>query len=600
MRRCLPGFRTALWLAFCLMASAVAAAPASREAAAGAELGRIVEGYWQEHLRLHPLEATLLADHRYDADLPNSIGSAQLGREYALEKHALAALAGVDAAALAPRDRLTYDAFRWERQLEVEGFRFPAELLPIAPAGGVPALMAQFGSGAGAQPFGTVRDYESWLRRLDGYVTWLDQAITNLRRGLSRGYVLPRAVIERMLPVIHGVTTVPLARNLFMRPVENFPVTVPQPERVRLRAAYHAAVAERLNPAYRRLYEFLRQEYLPRARATVAWSELPQGRAWYAYLVRRTTTTTLTPEQIHRLGLEEVRRLGADADRLAAELGLKGDRLAAIEALRSEPHAYFDRDEELLAGYAALKVRVRQRLFELFEPLPGADFEIRPVEAARAAAAPALSFRPASQDGQRPAVLYVNTGELKSRARYEMDELYLHEAEPGHLLQAALPKEAGRLPGFRRYGGSLPYAEGWGLYAESLGRELGLYADGASALHVVSVELLRAARLVVDTGVHGLGWSPQQALAYLLANCALTPAEAAAELDGVIAGPAQALAYEVTALQLRALRQRVAQLQGARFDVRAFHHELLVHGPLPLEVLEAYVLRRAGERPAAR
>ncbi len=597
MKKRLPVCRAALWLALCVAAVA-GASPAPQQTAAGVALGRLVEGYWQAHLRLRPLHATLLADHRYDADLPNSIGSAHLAREYALEKRALAALGGVNVAALSARDRLTYDAFRWDRQMEIEGFRYPAELLPLSSAGGMPGLMAQFGSGAGAQPFASVRDYNNWLRRLDGYVIWLDQVITNLRRGLSRGYVLPRTVVERMLPPIHAVTAVPVAQSLFMRPVDSFPAAVPPAEQVRLRAAYRAAVIERVNPAYRRLYQFLREEYLPRARASIAWSDLPQGRAWYAYKVRRSTTTALTPEQIHRLGLDEVRRLGAEVDRLGAELGLRGERRAFGEAMRADPHAYYDNEDEFVAGYEAVKSRVRARLGELIE-LPTADFEIHALDSARSAGASPLSFRPASPDGARVAILYVNTAELKVRPKYEIDAFYLREVEPGKLLQVSVQRQAGDLPSFRRYGGYFAYSEGWGAYAQSLGRELGVYVAGESALSATSAELLRAARMVVDTGVHAQGWTRQQALDYLQANCVLAPGEAATELDRVIANPAQSLAYAVGALDLRELRSKASRALGARFDVKAFHRELLIQGPLPLEVLEADVARWLAERGAA-
>jgi uncharacterized protein (DUF885 family) len=578
-----------LALGFAPLVAPASAGPGG--ARASLALGRLVETYWQEHLHLRPLHATLLGDHRFDDELPDSLDSAQLGREYALEKRALAALAAIDAGALSPRDRLTYDTFRWERELEVEGYRYPEELMPVTPSGGLPSLMAQFGSGAGAQPFATVRDYENWLRRLEAYVGWLDRAVVNLRRGLSRGYVLPRVVVARMLPQLQAIADTPPEQSLYMRPALAFPATVPAADQARLRQAYRALVGERVIPAYRRLYEFLQREYLPRARTSIAWSELPQGRAWYAYRVRRATTTSLAPDEIHRLALEEVRRAGAEADRVAADLGLRGDRRACLEALHGDARGYFERDDDVVAAVVALKARVRLRLGEFIEPLPRADFEVRALAPARAVGAGALAFRPGAADGSRAGVLVVNAAELRRHPKYELESSYLREVEPGRALESALLQEARGLPNFRRYGGYLAFSEGWGLYAEGVGRDLGLYADGPSLYAALTLQGLRAARVVIDTGIHSQDWSRERALEYLAANTALAAADAAAEVDRVVANPAQALGYEVGALRLRALRGRAAQALGPRFEVRAFHRQLLGNGPLPLDVVEAELVR---------
>ncbi|HUO79362.1 MAG TPA: DUF885 domain-containing protein [Steroidobacteraceae bacterium] len=583
-----------LW-ALALAAGARAEAPPPPAAA----LGALVEAYWQEHLKLRPLQATFLGDHRYDAELPNNLSTAHLGLEYALEKRYLGKLAEIDDKRLAGQDLLTFAVFRRGRELDLEGYRYQAELLPVNQFGGLPQTFAQLGSGTSAQPFATVRDYENWLKRVDGFGVWVDQAIVNMRRGSARGYVQPRVVVERLLPQLERLIAADPAQSLFMKPVAEFPKGVPAAEQPRLRAAYLEAVSRKINPAYQRLRDFVRDEYLPRARATVAWTELPLGREWYAYRVKVATTTDLTPEQIHQVGLGEVQRIGAEMDRVIAELGFKGDRRAFLDALRADPRFYFDREEDLLAAYGALKAKVRARLPELFDLAPKADFEIRPVEAFRAAAQATASYQQPAADGSRPGIFYVNTYDLKSRPKYGMEEVYLHEAEPGHHFQIAIQQELPDLPSFRRFGGYGAYVEGWGLYAESLGRELGLYTDPYSYFGALSGEIWRAIRLVVDTGMHAKGWSRQQALDYLLANSAVGATDAAAEIDRYIAVPGQALTYKIGELKIKELKARAQRELGARYDVRAFHRAVLGDGALPLDVLDAKVSRWIATQKAA-
>lgn len=574
--------------------TALAAAPAPAVA-----LGTLVEAYWQERLALRPLQATFLGDHRYDAELPNDLSTAHLALEYALEKRYLGKLAAIDERSLTGQDLLSYTVFKRDRALELEGYRYQAELLPVNQFAGVPQTLAQLGSGTSAQPFATTRDYEHWLQRIDGFGAWVDQAIVNMRRGSARGYVQPRCVVERLLPQFEQLIAADPAKSLFMKPVAEFPKGVPAAEQARLRAAFLEAVSRKINPAYRRLRDFIRDEYLPRARASVAWTDLPLGHEWYAYRVKVATTTNLTPDQIHQLGLAEVQRIGTEMDRVIAELGFKGDRRAFLDALRADPRFYFDKDEDLLAAYGALKARVRARLPEQFDLAPQADFEIRAVEPFRAAAQATASYQQPAPDGSRPGIFYVNTYDLKSRPKYGMEEVYLHEAEPGHHFQIAIQQELTGLPSFRRFGGYGAYVEGWGLYAESLGRDLGLYTDPYSYFGALSGEIWRAIRLVVDTGMHAKGWSRQQALDYLLANSAVGATDAAAEIDRYIAMPGQALTYKIGELRIQELKARAQRELGARYDVRAFHRAILGDGALPLDVLDAKVARWIATQKAA-
>ena len=402
-----------------------------------------------------------------------------------------------------------------------------------------------------------------------------------------------------MLPQLDAIAGATVEDSLFMRPVQSFPAAVPAAEQARLRRAYHEVVGERVIPAYRRLRDYLQRDYMPRARTSVGWGELPQGRAWYAYRVRRATTSTLTPDEIHRLGLEEVRRVGAEADRLAAELGMRGDRHANFEALRADGRAYFERDDDVVAAVNVLKARVRQRLPELIDPPPRTDFSVQALDPAHAPGAAALTFRAGSADGARAGVLSLNAADLRSRPRYELDAAYLREIEPGRVLELAMLQDARELPKFRRYGAYLAFAEGWGLYAEGLGREFGLYGDATSQFAALTFEVLRAARVVVDTGVHSQGWTRDRAIEYLVANTVLAAADAGAEVDRVIGSPAGALGYEVGAMRLRAMRARATQALGARFDLRAFHRQLLANGPLPFDVADRELGRWLAAQGAA-
>ncbi len=568
-----------------------AAAQAAAPEAPAARLTTLLESYWQEYLALNPLEASFIGEHLYDDRLPNDLAPPHIALCLDLERRSLKALAAIDPAALDEEARLSYDIFKRDREQAIAGFRFQSELLPFNQFNGLPQLMAQLGSGDGAQPFRSTRDYENWLKRIDGFVLWADQAIANMRQGATKGIVQPRVLMERVLPQLAGLIAADPAKSLFYRPVEHFPDAVPAADQARLSAAYLAAIRDRLNPAYQRLHDFIEKEYLPEARRSVAFTELPMGGDWYRHRVRVLTTTDLAPAEIHATGLSEVSRIGAQMDALIAQLGFKGERRAFFEQLRADPRFYFEREEDLLGAYRALKDRVRARLPELFDLAPAADFEIRAVEPFRARSAASASYQSAAPDGSRPGVFYVNTYDLRSRPKYMMEAVYLHEAEPGHHFQISIKQELKGLPSVRRFSGYGAYTEGWGLYSESLGRELGLYGDPYSQFGALSLEIWRAVRLVVDTGLHTKGWTREQAIDYMLANTALGATDAAAEVERYIAIPGQALTYKLGELKIKELKARAQRELGARFDVRQFHRAVLDGGSLPLDVLDRKLSR---------
>jgi uncharacterized protein (DUF885 family) len=562
-------------------------APLKANNATAVRLYQVVETYFDRYLALNPIFASELGDHRFDDDFGDYASASWMADSLGIEQEALKQLQSVDVRQLSGEDLVTYEAFKRERELSIEGFRYPSELLAIDQLENWATKFAELASGHGTQPFRTTRDYDNFLARMDGFVAWTDQAINNLRAGVSRGVVLPKVVVARTLPQLEAFARLENPREtVFWQPLLQFPAAPTVADRERLVRAYDEKLRTRVLPAYRRLHDYLAKEYLPHARASVAWQELPLGDAWYAYLVRLHTTTSLTPEQVHALGMREGDRLRAQLGAIQGALGMTGDLRTTFDALRADPRFHFARPDQLLAGYEALRGRVDANLGKLFRRRPTAAFEIRPVEAFRAAAAPSASYEIASADGSRPAVFYVNTSDLAARPSYLMEAIYLHEAIPGHHYQTAMAQAATSLPRFRRFGSNTAYDEGWGLYAETLGSELGLYTDPYSRFGALSMQAWRAARLVVDTGIHAKGWSRQKAVEYLRANTALGEADIEAEVDRYIARPGQALSYEVGALKLLELRRRAQQALGARFDVREFHEQVITSGSLPLDVLE--------------
>jgi uncharacterized protein (DUF885 family) len=569
-----------------------AAAKAAKAASAEAQrLRDITEHYYEQYLQLNPLTATAQGDHRYDDKFGDYVSERWMADWLAIEQEALEKLRAIDPAKLTGEDLLTYESFRYGRETAIESFRYPSELLPVNQFGGLHTYFAVLGSGAGAHPFKTTQDYEHFLARMDGFVAWVDQSIANMRSGAERGLVQPRVVVERMIPQLAALAASDPKQSVFWQPITQFSAAVNPTDRERLIKAYADKLSTKVLPAYKRLHDFLKDEYLAQARPTIAWSELGNGAEWYAHLVRYHTTTSMTPDEIHELGLKEVARIRGEMERVKNQVGHGGDLRSFFDALRADPNLYFNDPAELIAGYQSIRERVDQGMPLLFARSPKAGFEIRPVEAFRAASEAAGSYSPGSPDGKRPGVFYVNTHDLASRPKYAMEALYLHEAIPGHHYQGSIAQEATDMPRYRRFAYDTAYGEGWALYAESLGRDLGLYTDPYAQFGALSAEMWRAVRLVVDTGMHAKGWTREQAIDYFRANTALGDADIKAEVERYIAWPGQALAYKVGQLKILELRRRAQAKLGPRFDIRAFHAQVVDSGSLPLAVLEKKIDR---------
>ena len=579
------------------------AAPAPATASAplpdpGARLSAIYAAFWEEWLALNPLQATQLGDPRFNDQLPNSLAPEYREQLRELHQRHLDAARAVGASGLDPQELLSYEIFVRDREFDLEALRYPAHLLPINQFYNLANMIAIQGAGTNAQPFRTVADYDHWLARAGRVPVLFDQAIANMREGMARGIVQPKVLMEKVLPQLDAQIVARPEDSALWGPIRAMPADFASADKARLDSAYAALIMDTLVPAYRKLRDFIADEYLPAGRDSVGLGALPGGAEWYAYQVRSNTTTDLTPEEIHAIGLREIERIHGEMRALMAQMGIEGELADLYKAMKADPGQYFGSREELLAAYQGLRATVDPLLPRLFAIKPRADFEIRLVEPFREASSSSGRYQGPPQDGSRPGIFYVNAYDLKARPRYAMESLYLHEATPGHHFQIALQRELAELPAFRRFGGETAYNEGWGLYAESLGKELGVYTDPAMHFGALSAELWRSIRLVADTGIHAKGWTRQQVLDFMYANSPVEPAVAISEAERFMAIPGQALAYKIGPLRIRELRTRAEAALGPDFDVKDFHTQVLQDGSLPLEVLEAKIDRWIASRKA--
>ncbi|TMQ12230.1 MAG: DUF885 family protein [Deltaproteobacteria bacterium] len=572
-----------------------AGAPAAGQAQ---QLKALYAEYWEENLKLNPIQATMVGDARYNDQLPNTLSPEYRARVKDFRQRFLDRAKAIGGDGLTGQDRLSYDIFVRDQASELEGYDYPQHLVPINQFNNVANLIAILGSGKGAQPFKTVQDYEAWLRRAGQVPVVFDQAIANMRVGMAQGIVRPKILMEKVLPQLDQHIVKKASDSTLWGPIAAMPAGFSASDKQRLTAEYTALIENTIVPAYRKLRAFIADEYLPKCSDAVGLGALPNGAAWYAYRVRESTTTDLSPEQIHQLGLAEIARIHGEMKAVMDQVGFKGELKEYFASLKANPAMYFKTEDELLAAYREFRRTVEPLLPKLFEVKPKADFEIRPVEAFRAASASGGSYQAPSEDGSRLGIFYVNTFDLKARPRWALESLYLHEATPGHHFQIALQRELEDLPRFRRFTGETGFNEGWGLYAESLGKELGVYTEPAMYFGALDAELWRAIRLVADTGIHAKGWTRKRVLDFMYANSPVEPTRAIAEAERFMAIPGQALAYKIGQLKIRELRTRAEKALGTRFDVRAFHTEVLKDGSVPLAILEGKIDRWIGERKA--
>ena len=593
------GLAVAIALGTGLAGCATTAADAPAVAVADAQVvdkAEQLEGlyarYWEELLELNPLQATFQGDPRYNDRLPNFLSADYRARSEAFTRGWLERIEAVGPEGLEGQALLSYEIFVRDARNALEGTKFPGWMQPLNQFYNFASTAVQLGSGTSAQPFKTVDDYDDWHARASRLPVLFDTAIANMRIGMDEGVVQPTALMEKTLPQLDTIIKDDASETLFWMPIKNMPDAIPAAERERITAEYRALIEGQLMPAYRELRTFVSEEYMPATRETSGMAALPNGEAWYAYNARNSTTTQLTPAQIHQIGLDEVARIhGLIQTEVMDKAGFEGTLAEFFEFMKTDPRFRFESEAALLEHYRGLEAEINANIPKLFSLTPEADFEIRPVEPFRAQSAAGGSYMRPSEDGTRPGVFYVNTYDLPTRKTWDAEDLFLHEAIPGHHFQIALQQELTGLPMFRRFGGETAFTEGWGLYAESLGKTLGVYDDPYNYFGYLQNELWRAIRLVVDTGLHSKGWTREQVIEYMLENSAESRTQATAEAERYMAIPGQALAYKIGELKIKELRDRAEAALGPKFDIRAFHAEVLKDGSVPLEILEAKIDR---------
>lgn len=585
--------RNCWWLMLCLaLASAIGAyANVSAMAAANdkARLADIAERYFEDKLQLDPLEASgLTGEARFEGRLAITIAPAHIKKSLAVAQRVKRELATLNEQTLSAADRITFAVLKREVEQEIEGDKFPGELLPIDQFGGLPVHLAQMGNGQNIQPLKTAKNFDDYLKRLNQLPSWIDQAIANMRAGIKRRVVQPRPLIVSGLPAIKALTETSLDKSTFTLALRNMPADISAADRARITRAYRESATQRLIPAARKLHQFLEREYMPRTRETAGINALPNGAEWYAFRVKSETTTELTPEEIHSLGLKEVARIRGEIDKIRVGYKFDGTVTEFLKWHDSElQFRPFKTEQDVLDAYAALNKKVMEKLPALFGRMPKAPLEIRPEPELTRATASDHYVQPAA-DGSRPGVFYAVIEDPKKYRSTGMTTLLLHEGQPGHHFHIALQQEL-LLPRFRKHGWITAYGEGWALYAETLGREMGLYDDPNAYLGHLKDELLRAVRLVTDTGLHAKGWTRVETMQYMMDTEGVSEDDARRATERYMAWPAQALAYKVGAMKIQSLRERATQQLGAKFALKDFHDLVLGNGVLPLSILESKV-----------
>lgn len=547
---------------------------------------QMLDEYYEEDLKLNPLKATMAGDDRYNNRFPNTLSDEYQAAVKAYYTKYLEQLAKYPDEELSESEQMSKAILKWECEISLDRLQFREDLQPIDQMWSVNLMIGQLASGASAQPFKTVEDYNNWLERLEGYLAWMASAEDKMRAGVELGYVLPKSLIKKVMPQLAALTVEELKQHLFYSPILNFPDGFSDVDRESLKAAYTSMIKDHIIPAYNSLHDFMRTDYLNAGRTSSGIADIPNGEAYYKHQIKAYTTTNMTAEEIHQLGLSEVARISAEMEKVKEEVGYQGDLKSFFNFVRTNEELMpFTEPQQVLDNFNAIHERMKPQLEKLFDVKPKTAFEVRRTEAFREKSASA-EYNPGSLDGTRPGIFYTPIPDARKYNTYSDESLFLHEAIPGHHYQISLTQENEELPKFRKTLWYSGYGEGWALYAESLGKELGLYTDPYQYFGMLGAEMHRAIRLVVDTGIHSKGWSREKAITYSLENEAESEASIISEIERYMANPGQALSYKIGQLKIRELRDKAQATLGDSFDIRQFHNQVLETGCVPLALLE--------------
>ncbi len=551
----------------------------------GQKLNQLFKDYYQERLELFPSEATSIGDNRFNDKLEIAISEKHRDNERALYERYFRKIKKFDKTELNSDDLLSYELFVFDMERKIEGFKYPGHFIPINHMFAFPTAFAQLGSGNGVHPFKTQKDYEDFLKRIDAFPEWIDIAIENMRKGIEQNVVTPKIIIEKSISQYENLLNQRFEESTFYNPFKNSSEEISKEVLINLKEKYRTAYNEKINPFYKKLTKFLKNEYLPKTRESIGLSELPNGKEWYEYNTAFFTTSDLTADEIFEIGKEEVNRIFKEMNSLITKNGFKNVQ-EFLGGMSSNPDiTVYSEEKAYVEAYKDLTKFVNPKLKEYFGIIPKAEFDIKPIEAFRASGASDHYSAP-SVDGSRPGIFYLNTSSLTQRPRPVLESLFLHEAIPGHHFQIAIAREAEGIPEFRRFGIFNAYVEGWGLYVESMGKELNLYKNDYQKYFRYIFDMLRATRLVVDVGIHHKGWTREEAIKYLQQKNPAIAGTAVNAVDRYIAIPGQALSYKIGEIKIHQLRNKYKNLLGSKFSLKEFHDELLKDGSMPLHNLE--------------
>jgi len=548
------------------------------------ELKQLVENYTKESFQFSPINATFQGLREYNSQFSPIISLQNTNKELAFQKKYLKKINSLNSSNLSGQDLLTYNIFKSSREEAIQAYNFPHHLVPINQMYGMHNFYAVLGSGESAQPFINEEDYRNFIQRSIGFSKWMDSVIDAMKDGIEQQVVLPDSIVKKLIPQVKAHAVTNIKDSIFYQPLNNLPESLKGNSQ--LIADYKNSIKNVIIPAYKKVHQFLLNEYTNHTRKSVGLSDLPNGKQWYEFMIKTHTTLPLTAEEIHQFGLSEVERILSEMKKIKQQVKFEGDMPEFFEFLRTDDQFYFDKPEQLIAAYQNVKSKIDATLPKLFDVFPKADYVVKAVPDFKAASSAGASYQSPAPDGSRPGIFYINTYNLKSQPKFLMETLSIHEAAPGHHFQIAIQQEVQDLPDFRKYGDYTVFNEGWALYAESLGKELGLFTDPYMWYGRLVDEQLRAMRLVVDTGLHAYGWSREKAIQYMLDNSSMARSDVEAEVERYIVIPGQALAYKVGQRSISQLREKAESELGNKFDIKKFHTQILIDGSLPMLVLE--------------